>query len=211
MLLYIIYNADLLDIIDNDNNEDAIGYVEDAALLATRATTTKPQPHGKTRRRISILSLTKCFTTIYWSLNYTTSTTKLYWWQVWFKRYGSRLPENLIISMKGEDGATMRPILKVPIVSPPCHAKVTLLMAEICDPMSAPDKPKCIFMESKVASQQKSENTLSFWKLDYLQLRRDLFTIRKDYHYWEKDTVVDYRNVQNYGQGVNSMLHEVEE
>jgi hypothetical protein len=38
--------------------------------------------------------------------------------------------------MKGEDEA---PFQKIPTssVSPPCHTKVTLLMAEICDPMSA--------------------------------------------------------------------------
>jgi hypothetical protein len=34
MLLYIIYNADLLEIIDNDQQEDALGYVDDIALLA---------------------------------------------------------------------------------------------------------------------------------------------------------------------------------
>jgi hypothetical protein len=34
MLLYIIYNADLLEIIDNDELEDAIGYVDDIALVA---------------------------------------------------------------------------------------------------------------------------------------------------------------------------------
>ena len=35
MLLYIIYNADLLDIPDNPLREDAIGYVDDIALIAT--------------------------------------------------------------------------------------------------------------------------------------------------------------------------------
>ena len=34
MLLYIIYNADLLDLPDNPLSEDAIGYVDDVALLA---------------------------------------------------------------------------------------------------------------------------------------------------------------------------------
>ena len=34
MLLYIIYNADLLDLPDDINNEDALGYVDDIALLA---------------------------------------------------------------------------------------------------------------------------------------------------------------------------------
>jgi Reverse transcriptase (RNA-dependent DNA polymerase) len=34
MLLYIIYNADLLEITENDNMEDAVGYVDDIALLA---------------------------------------------------------------------------------------------------------------------------------------------------------------------------------
>ena len=35
MLLYIIYNVDLLDIPDNPLMEDAIGYVDDIALIAT--------------------------------------------------------------------------------------------------------------------------------------------------------------------------------
>ena len=35
MLLYIIYNADLLEIPDNDLKEDAIGYVDDIAIIAT--------------------------------------------------------------------------------------------------------------------------------------------------------------------------------
>jgi ribonuclease HI/endonuclease/exonuclease/phosphatase family metal-dependent hydrolase len=34
MLLYILYNADLLDIPDNPSEEDALGYVDDIALLA---------------------------------------------------------------------------------------------------------------------------------------------------------------------------------
>ena len=34
MLLYILYNADLLDIPDNQETEDAIGYVDDIALIA---------------------------------------------------------------------------------------------------------------------------------------------------------------------------------
>ena len=34
MLLYILYNADLLEITDNDEYEDALGYVDDIALLA---------------------------------------------------------------------------------------------------------------------------------------------------------------------------------
>ena len=34
MLLYILYNADLLEIPDDDQTEDAIGYVDDIALLA---------------------------------------------------------------------------------------------------------------------------------------------------------------------------------
>jgi Reverse transcriptase (RNA-dependent DNA polymerase) len=33
MLLYIIYNTDLLEITENDNMEDAVGYVDDIALL----------------------------------------------------------------------------------------------------------------------------------------------------------------------------------
>ena len=45
MLLYIIYNADLLEIPDDENQEDAIGYVDDIALIATgnsfEETTTK--------------------------------------------------------------------------------------------------------------------------------------------------------------------------
>jgi ribonuclease HI len=35
MLLYILYNADLLDLPDNPASEDAIGYVDDIALLST--------------------------------------------------------------------------------------------------------------------------------------------------------------------------------
>ena len=35
MLLYIIYNADLLDLPDNPNAEDVIGYVDDIALFST--------------------------------------------------------------------------------------------------------------------------------------------------------------------------------
>jgi ribonuclease HI len=35
MLLYILYNADLLEIPDNESKEDAIGYVDDIAILAT--------------------------------------------------------------------------------------------------------------------------------------------------------------------------------
>ena len=35
MLLYILYNADLLDLPDNPQIEDAIGYVDDVALIAT--------------------------------------------------------------------------------------------------------------------------------------------------------------------------------
>ena len=34
MILYIIYNTDLLEITDDDLNEDAIGYVDDIAVLA---------------------------------------------------------------------------------------------------------------------------------------------------------------------------------
>jgi hypothetical protein len=37
MLLYILYNADLLDLPDNPMAEDAIGYVDDIALLSTGA------------------------------------------------------------------------------------------------------------------------------------------------------------------------------
>ena len=33
MLLYILYNADLLDIPNNQENEGAIGYVDDIALI----------------------------------------------------------------------------------------------------------------------------------------------------------------------------------
>jgi hypothetical protein len=35
---------------------------------------------------------------------------------------------------------------KVPSVSPPCHAKVTLLMQEFCDPMSASVKCFCCWL-----------------------------------------------------------------
>ena len=35
MLLYIIYNADLLEITDDETTEDVLGYVDNIALLAT--------------------------------------------------------------------------------------------------------------------------------------------------------------------------------
>ena len=35
MLLYIIYNTDLLEITDDETTEDMLGYVDDIALLAT--------------------------------------------------------------------------------------------------------------------------------------------------------------------------------
>ena len=35
MLLYILYNADLLEIPDNELQEEALGYVDDIALIAT--------------------------------------------------------------------------------------------------------------------------------------------------------------------------------
>lgn len=34
MILYIIYNADLLDIVQNEDKEDTLGYVDDIALMA---------------------------------------------------------------------------------------------------------------------------------------------------------------------------------
>ena len=36
----------------------------------------------------------------------------LYWWHTWFKSYASLLPENIIISMKNEDEATVNPMSK---------------------------------------------------------------------------------------------------
>jgi hypothetical protein len=42
------------------------------------------------------------------------------------------------------------PCQKAPSLSPPCHAKVTLLMAEFCDPTSASDKPLFAFMKTFV-------------------------------------------------------------
>ena len=65
--------------------------------------------------------------------------------------YASWLPDNLNFPMKGEEEATTSPIQKVPSVSPPCHAKVTLLMNEFCDPTSAFDKPKCVFDADQIA------------------------------------------------------------
>ena len=35
MILYILYNSDLLEIIDNEEKEDALGFVDDIALMAT--------------------------------------------------------------------------------------------------------------------------------------------------------------------------------
>jgi len=34
MILYIIYNAGLLELVDKDNDEDALGYVDNMAILA---------------------------------------------------------------------------------------------------------------------------------------------------------------------------------
>jgi hypothetical protein len=61
--------------------------------------------------------------------------------------------------MKGEEAATTSPIQKVPSVSPPCHAKVTLLMKEFCDPMSAFDKPKCVFVVDQLELDQIVQNS----------------------------------------------------
>jgi hypothetical protein len=33
MILYILYNADLLEIAGNDTNEDSLGYVDDVVCL----------------------------------------------------------------------------------------------------------------------------------------------------------------------------------
>ena len=48
--------------------------------------------------------------------------------------------------MKGDDEAAMSPFQKVPSVSPPCHAKVMLLMKEFYDLTSAYVKLKCDFI-----------------------------------------------------------------
>jgi hypothetical protein len=45
MLLYIFYNADLIDLPDNPLTEDALGYVDDVALIATG-----PNFEGTTKR-----------------------------------------------------------------------------------------------------------------------------------------------------------------
>ena len=41
MLLYTIYNADLIDLPDNPEAEDALGYVDDIALIATSSNLTE--------------------------------------------------------------------------------------------------------------------------------------------------------------------------
>ena len=54
MLLYIIYNADLLDLPDNPKTEDAIRYVDDIALVATGEDlhqTTQQLEHIMTRNK----------------------------------------------------------------------------------------------------------------------------------------------------------------
>jgi hypothetical protein len=80
---------------------------------------------------------TGCFTTIYWSLNYTTSTTKnllmAYLFQkVGFMAYGNSNYLNERWGWSYDEP----PCQKIPSISPPCHTKVTLLMAEFCDPAS---------------------------------------------------------------------------
>ena len=53
----------------------------------------------------------------------------------------------------------LAPCQKAPSVSPPCHAKVTLLMAEICDPMSASEKPKVFSHDVDDAQNRKLVGT----------------------------------------------------
>ena len=48
MLLYILYNADLLETPDNPQSEDAIGYVDDIALIAIGADLTESTNHLQT-------------------------------------------------------------------------------------------------------------------------------------------------------------------
>ena len=58
--------------------------------------------------------------------------------------------------MKGDDEAAMSPFQKVPSVSPPCHAKVTLLMKEFYDPTSAHVKLQCDFVLDRISQSRTS-------------------------------------------------------
>jgi hypothetical protein len=49
------------------------------------------------------------------------------------------------------DGTMTSPMSKGTSLSLPYHAKVTLLMAELCDPMSASDKPLPAFASGKTS------------------------------------------------------------
>jgi hypothetical protein len=45
MVLYILYNADLLKITDDDSTEDTLGYVDDIALIALGADFVESMQH----------------------------------------------------------------------------------------------------------------------------------------------------------------------
>jgi hypothetical protein len=64
MILYIIYNADILEITDDEELEDALGYVDDVALIVTgdnfeETTAVTTKPNGKRRRGSSMEQITQ--------------------------------------------------------------------------------------------------------------------------------------------------------
>jgi hypothetical protein len=59
MILYILYNADLLEIVIDEKTEHSLGYVDDIALIATgkdldESTKKTEKDDGKGRRRIRV-------------------------------------------------------------------------------------------------------------------------------------------------------------
>jgi hypothetical protein len=84
-----------------------------------------------------ILSLTECFTTIYWSLNYTASTMEIVLMACIIQKVCViAFRKSSYLNGKWGWSNSEPPSQKVPSVSPPCHAKVTHLMEEFCDPTS---------------------------------------------------------------------------
>jgi hypothetical protein len=63
MLLYILYNADLLELPDNPTEEDALGYVDDIALIASGT------DFEETTQRLSNM-MTKNEGGLQWSINH---------------------------------------------------------------------------------------------------------------------------------------------
>ena len=78
-------------------------------------------------KQVTLLSRTECFTTIYWSLNYTTLTMKIILMAYTIQKicFMAFRKSNYLNGRWGwsNDEALCQ---KVPSVSPPCHAQVTL-------------------------------------------------------------------------------------